>query len=79
MKAIVCTKYGPPDVLQLKEVTKPTPKDKEVLMKVLAASANRGLAEGEEFLVMLDCFRYNSEKIRGYSHGNFRERNLQKV
>jgi len=31
-------------------------------MKVLAASANRGLAEGKEFLVMLDRFRYNSEK-----------------
>jgi len=40
MKAIVCTKYGPPDVLQLKEVAKPAPKDDEVLISVHAASVN---------------------------------------
>ena len=41
MKAIVYTEYGPPEILQLKEVPEPTPRDDEVLIKVQAASVNR--------------------------------------
>jgi NADPH:quinone reductase-like Zn-dependent oxidoreductase len=42
MKAIVYTKYGSPDVLQLSEVEKPAPRDDEVLIKIHAASINAG-------------------------------------
>src|SRR5918993_1572639 len=46
MKAIVYTKYGPPEALQLEDVAKPTPKDDEVLIKVQAVSVNRSDWEG---------------------------------
>ena len=42
MKAIVCTKSGPPDVLQIEEVSRPAPKDDEVLIKVHAATVTIG-------------------------------------
>jgi NADPH:quinone reductase-like Zn-dependent oxidoreductase len=56
MKATIYTKYGPPDVLQFKEVEKPAPKDGEVLVKIHAASANPldwHLMRGAPFLVRL--------------------------
>jgi len=56
MKAIVYTEYGSPDVLQFKEVERPTPRDNEVLIQVRAASANPAdwhLMRAEPFLARL--------------------------
>jgi NADPH:quinone reductase-like Zn-dependent oxidoreductase len=53
MKAIVCTEYGPPDVLKLEEIDKPVPGDDEVLVEVRAASVTYSclmLVRGEPFV-----------------------------
>ena len=42
LKAVVCTEFGPPDVLQIKVLEKPTPKDNEILIRVYATTVNYG-------------------------------------
>ena len=68
MRAIVYHKYGTPDVLELKEVDKPVPKDDEVLIKVHAVSINDwdlGLLEGDPINRMLNGLRKPKRKILG--------------
>ena len=68
MKAIVYTKYGGPEVLQIKEIEKPHPKDDEVLIKVYAVSINDwddGLLQGDFINRMLNGLLKPKRKILG--------------
>lgn len=68
MKAVVYTIYGGPEVLQIKEVEKPFPKDNEVLVKVYAVSLNDwdcGLLQGDFVNRLLNGFRKPKRKILG--------------
>jgi NADPH:quinone reductase-like Zn-dependent oxidoreductase len=56
MKAIVYTKYGSPDVLEVKEVKKPTPKDDEVLIKVHASEVTKADCEMRSFIFQVKWF-----------------------
>ncbi|QHI36105.1 Alcohol dehydrogenase [Kordia antarctica] len=65
MKAVVVTKYGPPEVLQMKEVEKPTPKDNEVLIKICATTAHFGdtrIRRSVPFLVIRLIFGFFKPK-----------------
>ena len=42
MKAVICPKYGPPEVLSIQELPKPVPKKNEVLIKIVASTINTG-------------------------------------
>ena len=53
MKAVVCTKYGPPEVLQLREVEKPVPRDDEILIKVYATTVTSADTRIRSFRVPL--------------------------
>ncbi len=56
MKAITYAKYGPPDVLQLKDVEKPVPKDDEILIRVHAAEATKADVEMRSFRFAVKWF-----------------------
>ncbi len=68
MKALIYTKYGGPEVLQIKEVEKPVPKDNEVLVSVHAVSINdwdHGLMQGDPINRMLNGLRKPKRQILG--------------
>ena len=66
MKAIVHTKYGPPDELQLKEVEKPVPGDNEVLIKVNATTVTTTDCNVRNFTFVPKSFKFIARMMFGF-------------
>lgn len=70
MKAVVYKEYGPPDVLQLRDVERPTPKDDEILIKVHASTVTTGDCNMRNFVFVPSGFRFLSRLAFGLNKPN---------
>ena len=71
MKAVICSKYGPPEVLQLKETDKPVPKDNEILVKLFATA----VTSSDTYIRRLDVLPFYMQIMAGLLVGFGKPRN----